>query len=321
VWTTARTVDEALAELGYTSRDFVSVSRARRLPLGSTNIAIRTPRLVSIVHDGSRQQVSTTDTTVGGVLDDLDITVGKDDRLSVATSAAVVPNQVVVLQRVRKTLLTQDHTVHYRTVKHDDSALFKGVTQLVHAGRDGKVRVTYALVYVDGKLTSRTAVHSTTLTAAQARILGIGTKQVITVPSAAHSPSGSGSSGSGSGGSGSGSGSGSGGSVASAPVPSPGSAKAVASQLLAARGWGEDQYSCLVILWNHESGWRVHANNPGSGAYGIPQALPGSKMASAGPDWRDSAETQIKWGLNYIAARYNTPCGAWATWQAHGGWY
>ena len=91
--------------------------------------------------------------------------------------------------------------------------------------------------------------------------------------------------------------------------------------MLAARGWGDDQYNCLVTLWNHESGWRVHAENSGSGAYGIPQALPGSKMASAGSDWHNSAATQIKWGLGYISARYNTPCGAWATWQAHGGWY
>jgi hypothetical protein len=108
--------------------------------------------------------------------------------------------------------------------------------------------------------------------------------------------------------------------AANAPAPSPGTAKAIAKQLLADRGWGDDQYDCLVTLWNHESGWRVHAANP-SGAYGIPQALPGSKMASAGSDWQNNATTQIKWGLGYIASRYNTPCGAWSTWQAHGGWY
>jgi hypothetical protein len=64
----------------------------------------------------------------------------------------------------------------------------------------------------------------------------------------------------------------------------------------------------------------VHAYNP-SGAYGIPQALPGSKMASAGSDWQNNPETQIRWGLNYIASRYGTPCNAWYQWQAHGGWY
>ena len=91
------------------------------------------------------------------------------------------------------------------------------------------------------------------------------------------------------------------------------------SRLLAANGWSEDDFSCLVSLWNRESGWRVNAANA-SGAYGIPQALPGTKMASAGANWRDSAQTQIKWGLGYIKNRYGTPCGAWSHSQASG-WY
>ena len=81
------------------------------------------------------------------------------------------------------------------------------------------------------------------------------------------------------------------------------------------------QFPALNALWNRESGWNVHAYNPYSGATGIPQAVPGYKMASAGPDWQNNAETQIKWGLGYISSRYNTPCGAWASWQAQGGWY
>ena len=84
--------------------------------------------------------------------------------------------------------------------------------------------------------------------------------------------------------------------------------------------WGEDQHSCLVNLWNRESGWRHTADNPTSSAYGIPQALPGSKMASAGADWRTNPETQIKWGLKYIKNRYETPCGAWSAFKKKG-WY
>jgi hypothetical protein len=106
---------------------------------------------------------------------------------------------------------------------------------------------------------------------------------------------------------------------APAATPNPGSAQAIANAMVLARGWGEDQYSCLVSLWNRESGWRVNAANP-SGAYGIPQALPGSKMASAGADWQTNPATQITWGLNYITAVYATPCGAWAHSQASG-WY
>jgi hypothetical protein len=84
--------------------------------------------------------------------------------------------------------------------------------------------------------------------------------------------------------------------------------------------WDKSQHSCLVNLWNRESGWRHTADNPTSSAYGIPQALPGSKMASAGADWRTNPETQIKWGLKYIKHRYETPCGAWSAFKKKG-WY
>ncbi|MBE1611857.1 transglycosylase SLT domain-containing protein [Actinopolymorpha pittospori] len=96
-----------------------------------------------------------------------------------------------------------------------------------------------------------------------------------------------------------------------------GSPKEVAARLVAARGWSDTQFDCLVTIWNHESSWDYRATNPSSGAYGIPQALPGSKMASAGSDWRTNPTTQIKWGLSYIESRYSTPCGAWSFWQSH----
>jgi len=85
-------------------------------------------------------------------------------------------------------------------------------------------------------------------------------------------------------------------------------------------GWCGSQYTCLVTLWNRESGWRVNAHNPSSGAHGIPQSLPGNKMASAGPNWYNDPHTQIKWGLKYIKARYGTPCSALSFWNRKG-WY
>jgi hypothetical protein len=85
-------------------------------------------------------------------------------------------------------------------------------------------------------------------------------------------------------------------------------------------GWCGNQFPCLVTLWNRESGWRVNAHNRSSGAHGIPQSLPGNKMASAGPDWYNNPQTQIKWGLKYIKARYGTPCSALSSWN-HKGWY
>jgi Transglycosylase SLT domain len=105
-----------------------------------------------------------------------------------------------------------------------------------------------------------------------------------------------------------------------AGTPDPGSAQAIAQGILASMGMGNDQYSCLVALWNRESGWNVYAFNESSGAYGIPQSLPGDKMASAGADWATNPATQINWGLSYIMSRYSTPCGAWEHSESNG-WY
>lgn len=110
------------------------------------------------------------------------------------------------------------------------------------------------------------------------------------------------------------------GTAPAAGTPDPGSAKAIASTMVEARGWSTEQYDCLVSLWSKESGWNVYANNQSSGAYGIPQSLPGSKMASAGADWATNPATQITWGLGYIQARYGDPCGAWA-YSQRVGWY
>ena len=105
--------------------------------------------------------------------------------------------------------------------------------------------------------------------------------------------------------------------TATAPAGSP---QQIAQAMLGSFGWSSSQFACLNPLWAHESGWRVTAYNASSGAYGIPQALPGSKMASAGPDWQTNATTQIKWGLHYIKGTYGSPCAAYAHEQATG-WY
>lgn len=80
---------------------------------------------------------------------------------------------------------------------------------------------------------------------------------------------------------------------------------------------GSSQYACLANIAVRESGWNLYATNAGSGAYGIPQSLPGSKMASAGSDWRTNPVTQVKWMISYVNGRYGSACAAWAYWQAH----
>ena len=101
---------------------------------------------------------------------------------------------------------------------------------------------------------------------------------------------------------------------------SSGDARTIGRAMVADRGWSSGQFTCLDSLWTRESNWNPTADNPTSSAYGIPQALPGSKMASAGADWRTNPATQISWGLGYIADRYGDPCAAWSHFQANN-WY
>ena len=105
---------------------------------------------------------------------------------------------------------------------------------------------------------------------------------------------------------------------ASGSVTPSGNPQQIAMAMLSSYGWSSSQFGCLQSLWNRESGWNPTAENPTSGAYGIPQALPGDKMASAGADWQTNPATQIRWGLGYIQQIYGSPCAAWSHEEAVG---
>ncbi|HEY6792141.1 MAG TPA: hypothetical protein VI365_32990 [Trebonia sp.] len=108
--------------------------------------------------------------------------------------------------------------------------------------------------------------------------------------------------------------------VVQAAPPDAGTAQQIGYDMLPSFGYNQStEWTCLKDLWNQESGWRYDAENP-SGAYGIPQSLPGDKMASAGADWETDPTTQIRWGLGYIQSIYGTPCGAWDH-EVADGWY
>jgi hypothetical protein len=101
----------------------------------------------------------------------------------------------------------------------------------------------------------------------------------------------------------------------------PDGARAVAREIAQSKyGWGSFQFACLNKLWTKESNWRYKARNKSSGAHGIPQALPATKMESIGTDWRTNPVTQISWGLRYIEVRYETPCEAYKKFQ-RSNWY
>jgi uncharacterized protein YabE (DUF348 family) len=291
LWVTTPTVSQALAELGLPTTALTSVSRDKRLPLTPSTIDIRAPKTVTITADGKSQTVDSTDVSVGELLADLAIGYTASDRITPTIGTPLSAGLTVTVQRVTNQQITAIEALPFPTTQQNDATLAKGSTTVVKSGKNGSQQVTYDVVYVDGVPSGQTVLAATVLSAPVAQVVKVGTK---VAPAAAPTP-------------------------AAPIVVDPASAQGIAKQLMLARGWGDDQLACLIPLWSHESGWRVNAANS-SGAYGIPQALPGSKMAAFGADWQTNPATQIAWGLSYIAGRYSTPCGAWSSWQAHG-WY
>ena len=290
VWVNAVSVDEALRQLGYGAQNRVSVSRSTRLDSAAgLRLSVTSPKLITFKVDGKSLRVSSFGPTLRQALDQARVRLAPHDRISAKVTSPVRDRQVVKITRVSYKYSVTRQAVPYGTVRQNDPNRAAGTSAVVTAGRNGLKQVTYQLRYVDGKLAGRVVYDDHMVRSTVSRRIAVGTKRPTPPPA-----------------------------PVSAPVSS-GSAQQIAAGMVSARGWGSDQFSCLVSLWNKESGWRTTAANP-SGAYGIPQALPGSKMASAGADWRTNASTQIRWGLGYIAEVYGTPCSAWAHSQATN-WY
>nr|WP_083090393.1 G5 domain-containing protein [Actinomyces vulturis] len=226
------------------------------------------------------------DTTAG---DQVSVSLTEEPKAGVT----VTVNHATVTQDVVNTPLK-----HERVEKKTDE-LYEGESKTEQEGSDGVSREIYTVTTVDGKEISRTLVSSMVVTPKVDEVVLVGTKPkpapgaVSPALAAASTPSGG---------------------------TNAGDAQAIAHSMMGAYGWGEGEFQCLVSLWNRESGWNYAASNSSSGAYGIPQALPGSKMASAGADWATNPATQISWGLGYIAGRYGSPCGAWSHSESVG-WY
>jgi len=281
VWVNADSVDQALAQLGYGSSELVSVSRSKRLDAGVTDLTITSPKRVVIKADGKVNAVTSGGPTVAQAIKDAHLTIGAHDRLSAPRGSAIRNGEIITIERVKYGTTVGQVAIPYGVDKVNDPNSPAGSTSVTRQGQDGVKRITYQLVYIDGKLSGRVPTSSAVVKQPVNQQERVGTAQPT--------------------------------------VTASGDAQQIAAGMVSARGWGNDQFSCLVSLWNKESGWRTDAQNP-SGAYGIPQALPGSKMASAGADWQTNAATQITWGLNYIASVYGTPCSAWAHSQATN-WY
>jgi len=252
-----------------------------------------TTRSVTLTVEGRPRTIVTDATDVRTALQQIGVVLSDGDVVTPGLDTAIEDGTQIVIGKPDDSIVTVTETEKFDTVETRSDAVAKGTKIVTSKGVDGQTVTTYSVTKVDGKEVSRTVVTQSETKAAVDELVTVGTGD----PSKVSTSSGG----------------------TSRPVAA-GTARAIAKDLAADRGWGDDQFACLDSLWQRESGWRTTAGNPTSGAYGIPQSLPGSKMASVGPNWRTDAKTQIIWGLGYIKARYSTPCGAWAHFQARN-WY
>ena len=285
VWTTALTVGEAVDGLGL--RDGVRLSASRSERLDARMLRVSTEKTIHLAVDGQVIDGLTNAGTVRDALKDIGLVLDEGDQVSVPLDAAAVDGLVVMVTRAASGGEKVTEAVPFDTQEVEDPSLVTGTTKVKTAGRAGARTTTYQVDVVGGVVVSRTQLSSVLTTPPVTQVVLKGTKPL--------------------------------------PNPSlvavaPGTAQALGKEMAAARGWGDDQFACLLQLWNEESGWNVSSQNRNSGAYGIPQALPGSKMASAGADWQTNPATQITWGLNYITGRYGTPCAAYNH-KSASGWY
>ena len=190
VWTSAPTVADALAQLGYPTSDFVSVSRSKRLPLGASAIDVRAPKRVLIVHDGKKKVVTTTDAKVGQLLSDLGVTVGNLDRVTPAGSHAIKNRQHIVVQRVIKKRVTVRETLDYAVTTRNDPSTYQGETSVITPGVEGSANMTYDYSYADGRRTGRKLVSKRVLTQPRTQVEMVGTKARPVAPAPPASGSG-----------------------------------------------------------------------------------------------------------------------------------
>ena len=191
---------------------------------------------------------------------------------------------------IESEIITVQEPIPFETITKDVSNGGSTTNRVIQAGKNGIKEVTYNVKYKNGVEIERIEVSSKVIQEPVNKIVEIQTK-IVTSRSGGRAISGS---------------------VAEY--------QAYAAEMCSTYGWSQTDFECLVSLWYKESRWNPNAYNSSSGAYGIPQALPGSKMASAGSDYQTNYKTQINWGLSYIKARYGTPQNAWSHSQAKG-WY
>jgi uncharacterized protein YabE (DUF348 family) len=232
-----------------------------------------------VLYGKKLENTRTQATTVADMLKEKNVKLGPKDGISVPLSTGLVAGMSVEVWRNGVQTVTNEEEVPMPIEQVKDQDRAKGFHEIRTPGKPGKKQVTYEINMQNGIEVSRRVIQSVTTLEPVKQIEVIGAKGCANDPNAN---------------------------------------RVIGHQLMLAAGFGEDQWTYLDKLWSHESGWiECKANYGGSGAYGIPQALPGSKM---GEGWQEDPVVQIRWGLNYIKDRYGTPQGAYTHWQTKN-WY
>ncbi len=285
----------------------------------ATNIGAKSVKI--ILSDGQEMSIITTKSKVGSILDDnhiitleneevtpsLEEEIGDDKTITISLKegekAEKTEESTVVTEMTSEEILESYHTIVEKLITEQIEIPFETITKDVSDGSgstqnavaqngvNGLKEVVYKVKFKDGTEIERTVVSETVIREPVDKIVEVRTKQVTSRSYDSRATSGS---------------------VADY--------QAYAAQRCYDYGWNDNDVGALVSLWNRESGWNVYSSNRYSGAYGIPQALPGSKMAAYGSDYLYNYKTQIEWGLSYISGRYGSPSNAWDHFCSRG-WY
>ncbi len=285
------------------------------------NVQVRNVKIV--LSSGYEMDILTTKTSVKDILDENHIVLLEDEKVTPDTSEEISDNNTIVISKeseevvddenaeviesssevtadeildsyseIVEKIVVKKEKIPFETITRDvSSGNGKKQDTVIQKGQNGIRQVTYKVKYQNGEEIERTKISSKVIKKPVDKIVEVRTKQITTRSSGTIRATGT-----------------------------KAQYQAYAKSRCQAYGWSDYDFDCLVSLWNKESGWNPYAHNSSSGAHGIAQALPASKMSSHGSDYMTNYKTQINWGLSYIKSRYGTPANAWSH-SCSTGWY
>lgn len=274
-----------------TSFSATDSAASRSATRGAINSADKNTTFVTVKINGDSRVVlgeKANMTTVKDVLETGDIVLDPEDSVTPSLDSKVSESTVISINRANTTVETTDTEIAFNEVRKETSSLPKGQEKVETEGEKGVMETTSLVTRSGDQVVSSNVFTSWVKKAPVDKVILVGTSTVS-------SPS-----------------------AASLGTTTPaGEIQSWAHDYLISNGYSEADFTAANFIISHESGWSPTATNPSSGAYGLPQALPGSKMASAGADWQTNYQTQFKWFVNYCNGRYGSISGAYAYWQAH----